>query len=34
MIRWLDAHTHLDSDNLYPEKIQLLDRALQAGLRN
>jgi TatD DNase family protein len=30
MPRWLDAHTHLDSDELFAQKEDLLDRARQA----
>jgi TatD DNase family protein len=33
MIEWLDAHTHLDSDELYPQKDLLVERAWQAGVR-
>jgi len=32
MPRWLDAHTHLDSDDLFPEREDLLNRALQADV--
>lgn len=32
MAQWLDAHTHLDSDELFPEKEKVLDRALDAGV--
>jgi TatD DNase family protein len=32
MTRWLDAHTHLDSDELFPEKENVLDRALESGV--
>ena len=32
MAHWLDAHTHLDSDELFPQKEQVLDRALKAGV--
>jgi TatD DNase family protein len=33
MIDWLDAHTHLDSDELYPQKDLVVERACQAGVR-
>jgi len=33
MAQWLDAHTHLDSDELYPERVDVLDRALEAGVQ-
>ena len=29
---WVDAHTHLDADELFPEKENLLNRALQADV--
>jgi TatD DNase family protein len=32
MAQWLDAHTHLDSDELFPQKDQVLDRARNAGV--
>ena len=32
MTPWIDAHTHLDSDDLYPEKETLLNRSAQAGI--
>jgi TatD DNase family protein len=32
MARWLDAHTHLDSDELFPQKQEVLDRAQDAGV--
>jgi TatD DNase family protein len=32
MPRWLDAHTHLDSEQLFPQKEELLSRALRAGV--
>ena len=32
MIRWLDAHTHLDSDELYSQKAEALQRAEEAGV--
>lgn len=32
MVRWLDAHTHLDSDELFSEKEEILNRAFQAGV--
>jgi len=31
-VRWLDAHTHLDSDDLFSQKSEVLDRALAAGV--
>ena len=31
-IRWLDAHTHLDSDQLFAQKVDLLNRAFDAGV--
>ena len=33
MPRWLDAHTHLDSEELFAEKETLLDRALHSGVQ-
>jgi TatD DNase family protein len=33
MVRWLDAHTHLDSSEMFPEVGSLLRRAEQAGVR-
>ena len=33
MTEWIDAHTHLDSDELYPQRMQLLDRAAIAGVQ-
>jgi TatD DNase family protein len=32
MIQWIDAHTHLDSDELYAQKDEVLARALNAGV--
>jgi TatD DNase family protein len=32
MIQWLDAHTHLDSDELFSEKEEVLNRAFQSGV--
>jgi TatD DNase family protein len=32
MARWLDAHTHLDADELFSEKEKVLDRAQKAGV--
>jgi TatD DNase family protein len=32
MIEWIDAHTHLDSDELYIQKDEVLKRALDAGV--
>lgn len=32
MIQWLDAHTHIDSDELYPQKAEVLRRADEAGV--
>ena len=31
--RWLDAHTHLDSDELFPQTLAVLDRAMAAGVQ-
>jgi TatD DNase family protein len=31
-VRWLDAHAHLDSDELFPQRVDVLDRALKAGV--
>jgi len=31
-VRWLDAHTHLDSDDLFSQKIDVLDRAASANV--
>src|SRR5436190_23493927 len=31
-MNWIDAHTHLDSDELYQQKDAVLSRAAQAGL--
>jgi TatD DNase family protein len=33
MSQWLDAHTHLDSDELFHEKTNVLNRASQAGVQ-
>lgn len=33
MIDWLDAHTHLDSDELFANRTSVLDRAWHAGVR-
>jgi TatD DNase family protein len=33
MISWLDAHTHLDSDELFSDKVEVLSRAEEAGVR-
>jgi TatD DNase family protein len=33
MPRWLDAHTHLDSDELFPQTEELLNRASEAEVR-
>ena len=33
MVSWLDAHTHLDSDELFSEKEEVLGRAFQSGVR-
>ena len=33
MPHWLDAHTHLDSDDLFPQREELLNRALKADVR-
>jgi TatD DNase family protein len=30
---WIDAHTHLDADVLYPQRMDVLKRAEEAGLR-
>ena len=32
-MEWIDAHTHLDSDELYVQKDEVLLRAEAAGLR-
>jgi TatD DNase family protein len=32
MIEWLDAHTHLDSDDLYPARQDVLTRAAESGV--
>jgi TatD DNase family protein len=32
-VRWLDAHTHLDSDDLFSRKSEVLDHALAAGVQ-
>jgi TatD DNase family protein len=32
MVSWLDAHTHLDSDELFSEKEEVLNRAWQSGV--
>ena len=32
MVYWLDAHTHLDSDELFSEKEEVLNRARDAGV--
>ncbi len=32
MTKWLDAHTHLDSNELYPQRREVLDRAAIAGV--
>jgi TatD DNase family protein len=32
MSKWLDAHTHLDSDELYAQKDEVLKRAADAGV--
>jgi TatD DNase family protein len=32
MIKWLDAHTHLDSDELFTQKDEVLKRASEAGV--
>lgn len=32
MLPWLDAHTHLDSDDLFSKKEEVLNRAFQAGV--
>ena len=32
MIPWLDAHTHLDSDELFSEKEEVLNRAFRSGV--
>ena len=31
-MEWIDAHTHLDSDDLYIQKDAVMDRALTAGI--
>jgi TatD DNase family protein len=31
-IRWVDGHTHLDSDSLYPQRVLAAQRAAQAGV--
>ena len=33
MKNWIDAHTHLDADELYPQRIEILNRAAEAGVR-
>ena len=33
MPSWLDAHTHLDSDDLFQQREELLNRALRADVR-
>lgn len=30
---WIDAHTHLDADDLYPRRGEILERASGAGLK-
>ncbi len=32
MVNWVDAHTHLDSDELFSEKEEVLNRAFNAGV--
>lgn len=33
MKNWIDAHTHLDADELYPQRIEILNRAAEAGVQ-
>ena len=33
MTDWIDAHTHLDSEELYPRMLEVLKRAEEAGVR-
>jgi TatD DNase family protein len=33
MPEWIDAHTHLDAEELYPEKEKILSRAAAAGVK-
>src|SRR5215203_5124322 len=32
MIEWIDAHTHLDSDSLFPQRDEVIARAAAAGV--
>jgi len=32
MLEWIDAHTHLDADELYPEREKIISRAAAAGV--
>ena len=32
LMKWLDAHTHLDTDELYPHKEEIFRRAQEAGV--
>jgi TatD DNase family protein len=32
-VPWLDAHAHMDSDELFAQKLDVLDRALAAGVQ-
>jgi len=34
MTGWIDSHTHLDSDELYPQCAEVLQRAASAGIRD